>query len=697
MAPAAAFQTGKVVIISAAVCLLLALSGITGRYDRWWFDSLQSMTAKYAAMPADTVLVLIDEHAISALGQAPFSMRWPWPRAAFAALISGLAAAGAEHIVVDLMFLENFAAAEQDLLLGAIAAGLPGVVLATVPDRLPAVWPDEFRAAHPELFSAVPRWGYVRTTPDSDSVIRRYAPLDSLAAAALASGEEQDGRKAEWPRESILLRWRGNLEALRARGVPVLSAAPFVTAGWELLDQATQANPDFDPEGLAEFLTQAAAVAASDAQNSGESSQVLSSKTVFIGANAAATFDAIATPLGAPEPGVVLQWNAYASIQAGDHLEDPGPVPAGIAALLVLLALPWSARSGVGLQRPALIAAGMLILLVMASTGLFLAGLWFAPGVPIVAVAIAFTTLAVESFRVERARKQEIQGWFGAYVSPAVVSRLLADPDAIELGGELRELSVSFSDIAGFTTISEKLSPPDLVAMINHLLEGQTACILDHGGYLDKYIGDAIMAVFGSPEPLENHAVQACRAALAGQAALERFNNEIEDRYGMRLGMRTGINTGPVVVGNVGSSRKKNYTVLGDAVNLASRLEGANKETGTTILLGPQTAAYAEASMVLRPAARLQVKGKTEAVEVFELLAERVSADAATVRFAETFSSAFRAYCERDFAAAIGAFGNALVLRPHDYLSAGYLEQSRVLLAHSPGSDWQAVLKLETK
>ena len=437
--------------------------------------------------------------------------------------------------------------------------------------------------------------------------------------------------------------------------------------------------------------------AAAEIPGSNESSQLLSGTTVFIGANAAATFDAIATPLGAPEPGVVLQWNAFASLQAGDYLRDPGPVPAWIAALLVLLVLPWSARSGAGQQRQSLLAAGLLILLLIASGALFLAGLWFAPGLPMVAVAIAFTAIAAESFRVERARKNEIQGWFGAYVSPAVVTRLLADPDAIELGGELRELSVSFSDVAGFTTISEKLSPPDLVAMINELLDGQTACILDHGGYLDKYIGDAIMAVFGSPEPLQNHAELACRAALAGQAALQRFNDKIESRYGMRLGMRTGINTGPVVVGNVGSSRKKNYTVLGDAVNLASRLEGANKETGTLILLGPQTAAYAEASMVLRPAARLQVKGKTQAVEVFELLAERHGADKAVLRFAEVFSSGYRAFCGRDFAAAIKAFGMALGLRPDDHLSAAYLEQSQVLLAHPPAAMWQAILKLETK
>jgi adenylate cyclase len=693
MTNAGAFRWWKVVLISAAGTLLLALMGISGRSDHWWFDALQSLGSHHAPMPADTALVLIDERSVSTLGEAPFGMRWPWPRAAFAALISGIQAAGAERIVIDLIFFENSNSAEQDLLLGAVAAGLPGVILATVPGRLPAVWPDDFRTAHAGLFNAAPKWGFVRTQPDADSVIRRYAPQGSLAAAALSGAELPGGQQAGHFTEQVLPRWRGNLEQLRARQLPVLSAAPFVAAGWPLLDLATQRSPDFDPLQLSQALAEAIAqspTAAADAE-------VLRGKTVFIGANAAATFDAIATPLGAPEPGVVLQWNAYASLEANDYLQDPGPQLAWASAVLVLLILPWSARSGLGLQRPTLAVAGVMILLVTSSAVLFFTGTWFAPGLPIVAAALTFAAVAAESYRAERARKQEIQGWFGAYVSPAVVSQLVANPDAIELGGEERELTVSFSDVAGFTTISELLSPPDLVAMINHLLDGQTACVLDHGGYLDKYIGDCIMAVFGSPEPLENHAVHACRAALAGQAALQRFNDEIEPKYGMRLGMRTGINTGPVVVGNVGSSRKKNYTVLGDAVNLASRLEGANKETDTVILLGPVTAAYAQAEMVLRPAAHLQVKGKTQAVEVFELLAERATADEATVRFAETFTAGFRAFCARDFAAAINEFSKASDMRPGDRLCVRYLAQAQELLVTPPGPGWQAILKLETK
>jgi adenylate cyclase len=313
------------------------------------------------------------------------------------------------------------------------------------------------------------------------------------------------------------------------------------------------------------------------------------------------------------------------------------------------------------------------------------------------AAALGFTAVAVESFRVERARKQEIQGWFGAYVSPAVVRRLLADPNAIELGGEAREVTILFSDIAGFTTISERLTPTQLVGLINRFLEGQTERILDHGGYLDKYIGDAVMAVFGSPEELDNHAVKACQAALACRAELEKLNDEIEGQFGMRLGMRTGINTGDVIVGNVGSTRKRNFTVLGDAVNLASRLEGANKETGTSILLGPVTAARVVGRMILRPVARLQVKGKTEAVEVFELLADGNHGDDAMREFVVTFTRAFRAYCERKFIEAAATFAQAQALRPNDVLSAYYHEDALRLSTAPPEPGWQGVLKLETK
>ncbi|MSU45721.1 MAG: adenylate/guanylate cyclase domain-containing protein [Lacunisphaera sp.] len=206
---------------------------------------------------------------------------------------------------------------------------------------------------------------------------------------------------------------------------------------------------------------------------------------------------------------------------------------------------------------------------------------------------------------------------FGAYVDPGVVAQLVQNPDFIRLGGERREATVFFSDLVGFTDLSEKLKdqPELMVEVVNAYLDETSECLLNHGAYVDKYIGDAVMAAFGVPQPLPDHALAACRAALDAQRLIAGINARYAVMVGVQLAMRIGLNTGELIVGNVGSSRKKNYTVMGDTVNLASRLEGANKVFGTGILLGDEAGRRA-----FFPLARLRVKGKLEAIEVHTLL-----------------------------------------------------------------------------
>jgi adenylate cyclase len=284
------------------------------------------------------------------------------------------------------------------------------------------------------------------------------------------------------------------------------------------------------------------------------------------------------------------------------------------------------------------------------------------------------------------------------YVTEAeVVRRLVENPDALKLGGERREVSVFFSDIVGFTTLSERLPAEQLVTVTNACLEELSAPVLDHGGYLDKYIGDAIMGVFGTPELLENHALSACRAAFECRQRLRTLNERLEQEYGVRIGVRFGINTGEVVVGNVGSERKKNYTVLGDVVNLASRLEGANKEFETEILIGPLTAAAVAGKIATRPVARLRVKGKSQAVEVFEPIGEKAGLDEPTHEFLTNYETGYRNYCARRFSDAVQSFGQAANLRPEDFLTKRYLAEARALAANSPPPDWEPVLQLHTK
>jgi adenylate cyclase len=672
--------------VALAVVALLGLAGVLGRLDRGWFDFLQRRLAPRDLADPGTAIVLIDEQSLTAMGSEQFAWRWPWPRQAFAGLIAGLHRAGAKSIVVDLAFVELSGSEMDEMVLGAVAAGAPEVTLASLDDKLPACWPKEFREQHADLFAVRPRWGLANARPDPDGVYRRYPRDNTLVGAALGRRVEETAVDTG----AQLVRWRGTLKDVRARDVPVVPAARFVAAGMTLLSAATEQAPDLEPVAL---------VRAIDVQpvTDEEIFALVRGRTVFLGANAAAAFDYIATPAGSPEPGVLLHWNAWQNFVGGEFLSEPARWTGWLAVFLVVVLVAVAGHDTFGMLRPALAAAGLGAAALGGSAFAFGSGLWLAPALPVAGAAISFTAVAVESFRRERERKREIQGWFGTYVSPAVVKRLVQNPDSLKLGGERRELTVYFADLANFTTLSESMPAEQLVPLVNFVLEDLTEGVLQHGCYLDKYIGDAIMAVFGSPEELDNHALSACRAALDSMRRLARLNERIEHDYGRRLGMRIGINTGDMIVGNVGSEKKKNYTVLGDAVNLASRLEGANKEFHTAILIGPLTARAVAGVLVTRPVAMLRVKGKAQAVEVHELVGEPERLDDAGRRFHTAYAEGFAAFCGRRFDEAVRAFEVAAGLRPDDLLASRYRDEARGLAANAPPADWEPVLKLESK
>ena len=306
--------------------------------------------------------------------------------------------------------------------------------------------------------------------------------------------------------------------------------------------------------------------------------------------------------------------------------------------------------------------------------------------------------VVAESFWREQARKREIQAMFGAYVDPAVVANLVRNPDAIRLGGERRTATVFFSDLAGFTDLSEKLrdQPERMVEVVNAYLEETSECLHRHGAYVDKYIGDAVMAVFGVPADLPDHALAACHAALEARRALEGINVRYA-AVGVKLAMRIGLNTGEMIVGNLGSARKKNYTVMGDAVNLASRLEGANKEFGTHILLGETTARAVAGRMATRPLTRLRVKGKQVAVEVHELVGVPAALTAIQRDFLAAYNAGYAHYAARRFVAAAGDFGRALAVLPADTVTRELLQQAQHYATQPPPADWEPILTLESK
>jgi adenylate cyclase len=278
------------------------------------------------------------------------------------------------------------------------------------------------------------------------------------------------------------------------------------------------------------------------------------------------------------------------------------------------------------------------------------------------------------------------------------VANLVSErPEMLALGGDTRELTVLFSDIRGFTTISERFQdqPHTLVALLNEFLGGMTDVIFAHDGTLDKYVGDEIMAIWGAPLAQPDHAARACRGALEMMARLAVLNQEWQQRGWPALDIGIGINTGPMVVGNMGSQRRLSYTVVGDNVNLGARIEGLNKLYGSHIIASESTV-QAAGELVVRELDLVRVKGKHQGVRIFEVLGVVGERDR-WASLTERFNAGVYAYRERRWDEAIRAFAAILDERPDDGPSRLYLGRCRGMLEAPPAPDWDGVTVMEVK
>jgi adenylate cyclase len=300
---------------------------------------------------------------------------------------------------------------------------------------------------------------------------------------------------------------------------------------------------------------------------------------------------------------------------------------------------------------------------------------------------------------VEGKEKRMIKGAFGKYVSPVIVDQLVADPKRLKLGGERRLISVLFSDMTGFTAMSETMEPERLVQILNEYLDEMSDVIINSGGTLDKYIGDAIMAFYGAPAAMDDHAAACCRTALE----MQRMLAEMNERYRTEhpgwpvLQMRIGINSGMPVVGNIGGKKRFDYTALGDTVNLSARLEPACKIYGVRIMIGQATREYAGDNIQVRELDMLAVYGKKEPIRVYELLGwkgDDLGDKAEVIRYYNRGLSAFR---DRDFELALQYFRAALEVDPTDGPSALYVERCEEYMVSPPPADWDFVERRQAK
>ncbi|CUT01041.1 adenylate cyclase [Candidatus Kryptonium thompsonii] len=323
---------------------------------------------------------------------------------------------------------------------------------------------------------------------------------------------------------------------------------------------------------------------------------------------------------------------------------------------------------------------------------------WFYNAEPMLGILICYiSSVSFLTFR-ENKQKQQIRSMFEKYVDASVVDKLIENPELMALGGEERELTILFSDIQGFTTMSEKLTPHELVTLLNELLDELSIIIFKNKGTIDKYIGDAIMAFWGAPIPDENHAYNACVTALEMQEKLKELREKWKKLKRPEIKMRIGINTGKVIVGNMGSKIKFNYTVVGDDVNLASRLEGANKEYGTNIMIGESTYKKVKDKFICRELDLLVVKGKTEPVRVYELIAPvNDTLPDEMKKFLEIYHDGLELYRSMEWDKAIDRFTKALEIYPNDFTCKLYIQRCLYFKESSPPPNWTGVFVMQTK
>jgi len=562
---------------------------------------------------------------------------------------------------------------------------------------LKLTWAKQYAGLRPPLAPILKgtKWiGYFNNLPDFDGVIRhtaltmrvgeRYYPsLDaSLAAVALGLGPQDIIPITQTPEEGALL------ESIDFGGkvrVPV-DGRGLMTINYLGKDRT------FENYSVADIMD-------------GRKDAELRGKIVLVGATAQGTFDQRITPLNKITSGVETHANVVENILSGRFLRRGLGVDLAEVALALLAALGFAflfARVKVRHALPVL--AVCVVSVWTASSVAFWAGYEVFAALPLAELGSMFVLVTVYRYATEERDKRQLRKAFQLYLNPEVMEEMLEHPENLQLGGREDELTVLFSDIRGFTGISEKLEATALVHLLNEYLSPMTEIVLRKRGTLDKYIGDAVMAFFGAPVQTAAHAANGCDAALEMIETLQRMREKwrIEEPALPQIEIGIGINSGPMVVGNMGSSQRFNYTVMGDNVNLASRLEGLTKEYGTHILVTEQTLIAArkglndEGAYTVRELDAVRVMGKEEPVRLFELR-RRGPATTEEMPLLDGYARALALYRARQFADARLLFESLLKRFAGDGPSALMLARCDRMLSAPPATGWDGVFRMEHK
>jgi len=682
-----------VAVLAPLLALAFAEARVGRALERRVYDGWFTLRGPLARPPGVAV-VAIDLDSEASLG------RYPWGRDWHARLLRNLKRAGARVVAFDLTFADP---TPND---SAFRAAIDETGIAVLGAKTDVVFRRDargFRLEEPTPPLRGAPIGIVDVRPDAvDGVVREYPVLHTYP----------QGTQAQL----------GVAAVMRAQGLPA-SALREVDGGWRLGGRFIPRGPGggmlVDYAGPAGSIATHSYVTVVDdaATNVGEwdldsfddlaRSGAFRGKIVFVGTTIPEHQDLHPTPFrdaGGEDgeavllSGVEIHAQAAAALLAGRMITPVRPALqyAWVALLAVIVVV---ALARFRALRGTLVAAVLAGAAVVAAWLLFTRGdTWLWSVAPVLSVALAWAGSTAVLETDEAREKARIRRMFQQYVPPAVVRELIHRPELLALGGEERVATVLFSDVQGFSRVAEGLEPTALVALLNEYLTVMTDVVVEHGGVIDKYLGDAMMAEFGVPVPLADHEIAACRAALRMRDELRRLREEWINRGLPALHARTGINTGRVLVGNLGSFRMMDYTCMGDHVNLASRLEGVNKEYHTEILVSEYTWRAVEQHFIGREIDRVRVVGRGAPAAVYELIATKEQGvDEHTAALLSRFAEALALCRAREFGAAHDAFESLAADYPDDGPTAVYLDRCRKNAVLPPPLDWDGVFQLASK
>jgi adenylate cyclase len=712
-----------VAVYASAVALGETLTALRANFQNVVFDQYQRWRPRERGAERLVRVVDIDDESIRRLGQ------WPWPRVEMAKLVESLADAKVAAIGFDVLFSETDRAptdlsaaapigggdaafaralASRSVILSELVTqtALAGAVLAksgfTFIGQDPTPELPHLKGALgplPLLAKSAAGIGFVNWQADADRVVRRVPLLIVVDGQIQPSFALECLRVAQGASTYLIKSADAGGSSLgQGAGVAAIKVGDLIAS----------TEPAGDIRAYFAASDASLSVPAWQLLAPGVDLSDLAGKIVVVGASASLLSDVVATPLNPSTPGVEAQAQLIEQILDGDALLRPDWAPGAEVATTTVLSL------ALVVATPLLSALWSAVLGALAVACLA-GGSWLAfthegwlldPITPSLSSGAVFLAGVLALYSHKRRQLNETRSHFGRFVSPAVVARLAERPEAVQLGGLQRTLTLMFCDIRSFTTLSEGLTAVELTAFLNEYLTPMTDAVLQQMGTVDKYMGDAIMAFWNAPLDDPAHAAHAVNAALAMRKTLAELNRRWADRAAesghafRQVKFGVGLNTGECCVGNLGSTRRFDYSAIGDEVNVASRLEGASKVLGVDIVASDLTRAEAPDFAWLE-VDRLVLKGKTRPTPVYALAGDAATAASGSFReLARRHDEILAAYRGRDFVAAGRLAAEAAALAPKEIqgLYANYYQERFAFLAASDlDPSWQPVFRLETK